>query len=179
MKYHTLIMTPIVLYLSACATTSDPHKGGFMGGVQGLSSGEYERRVDERQARLERMKNEQAQLDNEGSSLKQNKSSLQKKIQQEKHQIAELKKKNQLLEKKIAQLNTNDAVDKNELNTINQRAGRLTQDINNTKNSLDALEGNASGDASVDRQRTQLEAQRKELENEYQLLFDMTLELGQ
>ncbi len=169
----------MVLYLTACATTSDPHEGGFMGGVQGLSSGEYDRRIDERQARLDRMKKEQAQLDNESNSLAQDKSSLEKKIQQEKYHITELKKKNQLLKKKIARLNSNNEVDKNDLNKLNKQAAKLTKNINKTNNSLDALEGDMSGTASVDRQRAQLEAQRKELEKEYQLLFDMTLDLGQ
>ena len=179
MKQHTLILIPIVVFLTACATSTDPHEGGFLGGVQGLSSGEYDSRINERQARLDRMKQEQAALDNEKKSLTQNKSSLEKKIRQEKQQLAKLKKKNRSLETKIAQLNKDNDISKKEMDALNQRSKQLTQDLQTTSNSLDALEGNASGGSSVDKQRKQLEAQRRELENEYQLLLDMTLELGQ
>lgn len=179
MKYYIAVISLAIIFLSACATSTDPHEGGFLGGVQGLSSGEYDRRHDERQARLERMKQQQSQLDNESRSLTQDKSSLEKKLQAEKRNIRKLHNDSKSLDKQIAQLNSDNEIEKNKVDELKQRSSRLKRNINDTSNSLDALEGDDSGGSSVDKQREHLEAQRRELQNEYQLLLDMTLELGQ
>lgn len=38
------------LMLGGCATSPDPHQGGFVSGVVGLAGGGYQRRIDEREA---------------------------------------------------------------------------------------------------------------------------------
>jgi hypothetical protein len=38
------------LWLGGCATSPDPHQGGFVSGVVGLAGGGYQRRIDEREA---------------------------------------------------------------------------------------------------------------------------------
>lgn len=179
MKYHVFIMSIPILFLSACVTNPDPHEGGFVGGVQGLSSGEYDRRSSERQARLDRMKVEQTNLDNQSSALQYDKAFVQKKISTEKHYIAQLKKDSRKLKKKIARLKNNDVTGQKKINSLEHQVEQLTKDINTISYSLNALEGGGGGNTSEDQQRRQLEAQRRELQNEYQLLLDMTLELGQ
>ncbi len=179
MKYNIIIIALLILFLNGCATSTDPHEGGFLGGVQGLSSGEYERRKKERQQRLERIKQEQSNLDNYSQSLEKNKASLEKKLQEEKRLIAKLNKDSQALEEKIAQLKSENSADQKKVNNLKQRLKQLNRDISNIKHSIDDLEGGGSGDTSLDKTRAQLEKQRKELQNEYQLLLEMTLELGQ
>lgn len=49
---RTLLAAALLLPLSACVT-DDPTKGGFFGGVGGLSSGTYSKRIDERKTELE------------------------------------------------------------------------------------------------------------------------------
>lgn len=44
-----LICACIPIWLSGCATSADPHQGGFVSGVVGLAGGGYQRRVDERE----------------------------------------------------------------------------------------------------------------------------------
>ncbi|PTE12378.1 hypothetical protein C9427_02000 [Mesorhizobium helmanticense] len=51
-----------LLLLGGCNTT-DPRQGGFFGGVGGIASGEYDRRIAERQDRLARMKQINCQLE--------------------------------------------------------------------------------------------------------------------
>lgn len=47
------------LLASGCATTADPHEGGFISGVVGTSGG-YQKRVKAREAELARMRDEEA-----------------------------------------------------------------------------------------------------------------------
>lgn len=44
-----LIYSCLTTWLSGCATSADPHQGGFVSGVVGLAGGGYQRRVDERE----------------------------------------------------------------------------------------------------------------------------------
>lgn len=37
-------------WLGGCATSPDPHQGGFVSGIAGLAGGGYQRRIDEREA---------------------------------------------------------------------------------------------------------------------------------
>lgn len=48
-----LFASMLMLSLAACATNSDPAKGGFFSGMKNLSDGTYQERVDERQKTLE------------------------------------------------------------------------------------------------------------------------------
>jgi chromosome segregation ATPase len=59
----------VVLLLGACTTSTDPGEGGFIAGVQGLTTGAYDARIDtaeaevaEAQARNDALRAEQAGL---------------------------------------------------------------------------------------------------------------------
>jgi hypothetical protein len=69
---------PILLPLSAllampigCATSSDPHDGGFVSGVVGIAGGGYERRIDEREQSYRGELDAQARLKAEAQALEQ------------------------------------------------------------------------------------------------------------
>lgn len=55
--------------VSACAT-DDPSKGGFFGGLVGLSSGSYSEDLEGRKARLEALKQRQAEAEKLNKELK-------------------------------------------------------------------------------------------------------------
>jgi chromosome segregation ATPase len=44
-----LLAASVSVCLVGCATSADPHEGGFVSGVVGLAGGGYQRRVDERE----------------------------------------------------------------------------------------------------------------------------------
>ena len=46
---HLTLAALATLFIGGCATSPDPHEGGFVSGVVGLMGGGYQRRVDERQ----------------------------------------------------------------------------------------------------------------------------------
>lgn len=43
------IVILFAIWLTGCATSSDPRQGGFINGISGLASGKYQQRIDERQ----------------------------------------------------------------------------------------------------------------------------------
>jgi hypothetical protein len=44
-----LLGAGLAAFVAGCATSADPHEGGFVSGVVGLTGGGYQRRVDERE----------------------------------------------------------------------------------------------------------------------------------
>jgi chromosome segregation ATPase len=77
--------------LCGCATTSDPSKGGFFDGVQGLSSGEYDRRKNEKQDKLAGVQSTGAKLRGEQTALNKQADSLEQQERTYRQQLAQLK----------------------------------------------------------------------------------------
>lgn len=55
----------ILPLLAACASSENPADGGFLSGVQNISDGTYERRVEEREATVDEGREETAALETE------------------------------------------------------------------------------------------------------------------
>ena len=59
-----------------CATTEDPHEGGFVSGAVNLTTGRYEKRVRDKESELERATDEQRQLTQEAEAIRQERARL-------------------------------------------------------------------------------------------------------
>src|SRR5687768_13073634 len=68
-----LLLLPIALLIGACATTEDPQSGGFLDGLSGLTSGEYDQRIAREEQRIAREKqhlaSEEQQLSEKGQRI--------------------------------------------------------------------------------------------------------------
>ncbi len=62
--------------LNGCATSPDPHEGGFVSGVVGIAGGGYERRIDEREASHREALDAQARLNAEARVLEQERAAV-------------------------------------------------------------------------------------------------------
>jgi chromosome segregation ATPase len=65
--YHNRLVM-VALILCGCIT-DDPRQGGLLGGIQGLSSGSYERRLYERETSLTHLNSQNSQLGRKNSEL--------------------------------------------------------------------------------------------------------------
>lgn len=69
------------LMFSACAGVStDPGEGGLLGGIKGLTTGEYDRRIDERQTRLTSIQDHNRQAEQENLALQKRNEALGSRI---------------------------------------------------------------------------------------------------
>lgn len=59
----------VSLVLTACQTTSDPSKGGFLSGLQGVSSGTYDQRLEQKQTQFENAQDQNVQRQREAERL--------------------------------------------------------------------------------------------------------------
>lgn len=165
--------------LSACATVSDdPREGGLLGGLSGISSGTYEARVSEREDRLKRLREMQADLDAEKGQLEAQQSAMHRQLQVDRARLQRLDTDIVALQKKVDGLVDAQGQDRQRVNELQSRLDALKSGMSQQRSALDALEGDASGDGQADLRRKQLEAQRSALQHEYELLMKMQLELA-
>ncbi len=73
--HKTLALIPVV-FLTACAVTDDPGQGGFISGIYGVTSGAYDKRLEDRQRNLEALKQAQQGTQLEQQQLHREKVSL-------------------------------------------------------------------------------------------------------
>lgn len=169
----------LVLLVSGCASSSDPREGGFFGGVWGLQSGAYEERTQNREARLERLRAMQHDLDAKQAELEKEKASLEEEVALERQRLASLQQNVAGLEKELNTYQTEDAQKKQRIQKLQTRLTELKSQMQAQTSALDALEGSGTGDTDQDLRRKQLEEQRRALQEEFELLMELSLELSQ
>ncbi len=153
--------------LVGCATSDNPREGGFFGGVQGLNSGAYDKRLQEREESLERLNAMKRELKTEQAGLKTEKSERQARIRELQGRLSRLDRETEQL---VRDLENSRAV----LASDKQKQARLKRDVAKLQQEIAALEKQATSDRPV----LELEAERDKLEEEYRLLLDLYLELG-
>ena len=60
--WRRLVVIGALAALSACSTSDDPSRGGFFSGVAGISSGTYERRIQNQQGTLQQEQQRSGEL---------------------------------------------------------------------------------------------------------------------
>lgn len=161
-----MLASLLALSLTACKTTDDPRKGGFIGGIQGLSSGAYERRIEEREERLERLRQLREELDAERMGLQDQHQQGQSGYQREQARLSALSRDTAELERNLLSLRESEKVKQVQHRDLLQRVQRLKRQIDQTV----AVD---HSDAAA------LTAERDALEEEYRLLLDIYREISQ
>ncbi len=168
----------LVLFAWGCATSHAPREGGFFGGVAGLSSGTYQKRVEEREARLSDLRATQRRLEDERVTLEAQKTSLQKQLEEDRANWQALQADLAAVEKETSGLTARRGTDQKRVAELQRRLQELKTRAATQQSSLDALEGSGLGDEEMELKRKQLEAQRNALRKEFDLLMKMQTELS-
>jgi chromosome segregation ATPase len=175
-----VIMIFLAGMLGGCAgVDQDPRSGGILGGISGLSSGSYDNRVKDREARLEQLRATQRELDAEKGQLEEQKSAAYAKVAKDQDRVNTMQSEITQLEKKSKALAAQQGTDKQRVAELDKRVKALKSRMGQQSSDLDALEGSGLGDADIDLRRKQLEKQRDALAREYDLLMKMQMELVQ
>ncbi len=166
MKYIPAVVTSALL-LGACATTDDPREGGFIGGVQGLSSGAYDRRIQEREESLRRLNEIKRELGSEQERLSSER-------QRSQARLAELQRQLSRLDQEVARLTRRLEREQQQLAGDREKTAGLKRDLGQLRQQIARAGDGPGGDRTVE----ELEAERDRLEEEYRQLLDLYLELG-
>jgi chromosome segregation ATPase len=149
----------LVYSLCGCATTSDPSKGGFFDGVNGLSTGEYQRRVDEKQGGLAALQSDSAKLRGEQTALNRQADSLDRQEQAYRQQLAQMKTDLTTMEAKLQKTKFQTQA------KITQKRN-LEQRLTNLKGQVQKTEQSGSGGAKNQEELLRLKAEKEKLQDE-------------
>ncbi len=183
MKYVCTVLLFGVLLLTGCGASHNPREGGFFGGIGGLGSGAYQARVQEREDRLSRLQQVRKGLEAESEDLSAEKTTLREQIDRERALLGELESSMAELEQAARSLEARDQREQRQIVELRSRLADLKSGIKEQESSLSALDqlegtvGHGTGSEGADLRRSQLEEQRRQLQEEYELLLELALEL--
>ena len=114
------------LFLAGCATTDDPHQGGFVSGIVGLASGGYEKRITEREQRYQDELGEQQRLEAEAESVQQERMRVQADLNQANQRLASLERKLSVVRAEVSRERTATAAEQ-KLRELNKTETKMAQ----------------------------------------------------
>ena len=82
------LMACIPVWLTGCATSADPHEGGFVSGVAGLAGGGYERRIDQREGSYQNEVDAQQRLKAQARALEQERGQVRSDLARARERLA-------------------------------------------------------------------------------------------
>jgi len=95
-SHHVLLGLALSVCMTGCATSPDPHAGGFVSGVVGLAGGGYQRRIDEREGTYrteldagERLKSQAKALEAERAQVRGDLARAQSRVASQERRIAQ------------------------------------------------------------------------------------------
>ena len=174
-----VLVLSTILFGGCAGKDYDPGQGGFFGGLAGLSSGSYENRVQEREARLEQLRATRDHLNDEKARLDDRKSQAQARLAEDQDRVKTMQADITELEKKTKALAAKQGADQKRVEGLRKRTAALKKQMGKQSSALDALEGSGLGDEEMDLRRKQMAQQRDALRKEYDLLMKMQMELAQ
>lgn len=184
MRYLYLSVLLCVLLLAGCGASQDPREGGLFGGISGLGSGAYEERVEEREQRLTRLQQIHKDLDAESRELDIQKTDLREQIEFERAHLAEMQSSTARLEQELSRMTASDAAGEKLINELSSRLKDLQNGLYKQEQELSALDqlegthGHGHVGDEMDLRRRQLEEQRRYLQEEYELLLELAMQLS-
>lgn len=167
-KHSALVTLFCIILLNGCKTTDNPREGGFFGGIHGVTSGAYNKRLEERQESLDRLQRMRQRLEKNRTALESDKSTKSTQLAQQQQLLDSLMTEIQKLQASVNAYRTSLTEDDQQKRELNLQLGALQE-------KTEAL--SSAGDRGMEMQ--QLEAERARLEEEYRLLMDLYMNLGQ
>lgn len=90
---RTACAAAAALWIGGCATSADPHAGGFVSGVVGLMGGGYQQRVDERQGAYQGALDAQQRLQAEARAVQAERDAVRGQLNQANARLAEIERR--------------------------------------------------------------------------------------
>ncbi|HYN79543.1 MAG TPA: hypothetical protein VES73_17310 [Lamprocystis sp. (in: g-proteobacteria)] len=119
-----LVGAALPVMLAGCATSPDPHQGGFGSGIVGLAGGGYQQRVDERQGTYQGEMDAGLRLKAQARELEQERDAVKGDLRQANARLAALEQR--LAQQRAALKAQGAAANSAEARRLNQAQARVT-----------------------------------------------------
>lgn len=172
-----MIKIVLIVALSGCAVSNDPRQGGFLGGLHGLTSGTYDKRLQQSREELNHQQTINTGLKEE--SVKQEKVSQEWEIKlaSEQQRLDEMKKSLSSLETDVNRLKAKSAKQKSEVNVLKNKIKDQVRRLKSQQTALNELDRTGENATATEQYRI-LEQERNRLAEEYSRLMEHTKALS-
>lgn len=152
-----VLVSCLSIWLAGCATSADPHQGGFVSGVVGLAGGGYQRRIDEREGAYRDELDSQERLKAEARALELERAAVRSDLDRAKTRLA-------AQERSIAQARAGLKAQRQTSAQTQERLRQIDQAQAQATRTKNALGGVRVQDQPVTDLKTQAEDINKELD---------------
>lgn len=159
---------------TTCTTTdNDPKSGGFVGGVCGLTSGAYDRRLDEKEVNLQSSQAQQQTVEKEKRRLHSDKAEKLRQKQALSADLNNVSNENRKLSAKLAQIKSKDAATRKKKAGLQKRIQNHNAQITQLKKQSSSSSKSAQSDAAIAAQKKKAEELNQEVKQLWQILNTM------
>ena len=169
MYWKLLVIIASAATLSSCVS-NDPRKGGFFGGLQGLNSGAYDARIDQRNEELGQQENLNQGLKDKSSTLQGKARTREAKLAAEQELLDDMDENLNSLESDIENLNAKSAKQETEIASLKVKIADQRRKFNTQQKALKEFEQSGASTADPERYRI-LQQERNRLADEYSKLL--------
>lgn len=176
---YKIFLVEIIVFvlLTGCATTTDPRGGGFFGGLCGISSGEYDKRIQVREDELQYQKDVHRGLDQKSQNLEKDVQKLNKELAKEKQLVAKMEKDIADLKTYVDRMKSKYGKNKAQVDDLNIKIKTYQRQLKNLQTDLSIL-GNNSGSGTANDRYQILKKERDRLADEYRRLLEYSKALA-
>jgi len=169
LKLLTIIF--LVGFLTACAISNDPRKGGFIDGVVGISSGSYDARLQAKNRELERRQNVNQQLIEDSKTLDRQARQRENELVSERQRLNRMQGDLSRLETDVNRLQAKTRKQKSDIASLKGKISVHRKRLKSQETALKELERSGGRDTDPERYLA-LEQERNRLSKEYRQLLE-------
>ncbi len=144
--------------ISCAAPSKDPGEGGLIGGVVGLSTGNYKDRITERENNLKELQSIQANSEQEKIALKKSKADKESELSRLRSDVSELDKDIAELSNRIERIEVKSKSAMDKKKRVSKKLSKIKKEINEIKKAV------ALHDADIPKLKKKEEELREEKE---------------
>lgn len=172
-----IITIALIATLTGCAVSNDPRQGGFLGGLHGLSSGAYDKRVQQSKEELNHQQTINIDLKKESIKQVEISREWEIKLASEQQRLDGMKKSLSALETDVNRLKAKSAKQKSEVYALKSKIKDQVRRLKSQQIALNELD-RAGKSATATEQYRILEQERNRLAEEYSRLMEYSKTLS-
>lgn len=124
-RWVRLLGASLAVAVAGCATSADPHEGGFISGVVGITGGGYQRRLEERKDSYQDAQDAQERLEAQARALEQERAAVRADLERAWGRLAAQERRIAAERARIAALRDATAVSQARLESLSQAQSRI------------------------------------------------------
>jgi chromosome segregation ATPase len=170
MSGKLVILMILTAIISGCATSSDPRKGGFIGGLMGINSGAYDSRIQQRKNDLSQQENINQDLKDRSKSLEDEANASETELASEQQLLDDMEDDLASLESDVSKLTAQSDKQKADIADLKRKIEKQRRQLQSQQAAIKALDRSGGRASNPDRYRI-LQKERNRLADEYKKLM--------